>query len=293
MATGSWGWEPPSKLIHVDIDPEVFGKNHPAAVAVHADARRFVEALLAAVPRREPPAGLEEAIAAGHRDVRARWEKETGGDRVSPHAFFSAIQRHAAPDAVYATDSGNGTFLAMEHLRLDRPGRFIGPVDFSCMGYCAPAAIGAKLADTERDVVALAGDGALLMTGLELLTAASYRVAPLVTVLRDGRLGQISQFQKVPMNRETCSVLPDYSLEDLARAVGCRYFRIIRDSELDGVLPEALALTRAGAPVVVEVRIDYSRRTYFTRGVIRTVFLRYSWYDRLRMVLRAIGRRIF
>ncbi len=293
VATGSYGFEVPRNLIHVDIDPEVFHRNYPAAVAVHADARAFVEALLAALPSRQEPPGLREAIAAGHGRVRESWLKDTRERSVSPHAFFSALQRHAGPDTVYATDSGNGTFLAMEHLRLERPARFIGPVDFSCMGYCAPAAIGAKLANPDRDVVALAGDGALLMTGLELLTAASYRVAPLVTVLRDGRLGQIAQFQKVPLNRETCSVLPDYSLEDLARAVGCRYFRVIRDAELDSVLPEALALTRTGTPAVVEVMIDYSRRTWFTRGVIRTVFLRYSWYDRLRMVLRAVGRRIF
>ncbi len=293
VATGSYGWDPPANLIHVDIDPEVFGKNYPPAVAVHSDARAFVEALLASLPRRGVPEGLEAAIAAGRTKVLEAWRKHTAGDRVSPHAFFSALQRHAVPDAIFTTDSGNGTFLAMEHLRLERPGRFLGPVDFSCMGYAVPGAIGAKLANPDRDVVALAGDGALLMTGLELITAANYRVAPLVTVLRDGRLGQIAQFQKVPMNRETCSVLPDYNLEDLARAVGCPYFRIIRDQELDSVLPEALALTRSGTPTVVEVMIDYSRKTWFTRGVVRTVFLRYSWYDRLRMLLRALGRRIF
>ncbi|MCU0252231.1 MAG: thiamine pyrophosphate-dependent enzyme, partial [Vicinamibacterales bacterium] len=54
----------------------------------------------------------------------------------------------------------------MEHLRLDRPGRFLAPVDFSCMGYSVPAAIGAALANPGRDVVAFAGDGAFLMTGL-------------------------------------------------------------------------------------------------------------------------------
>jgi len=59
----------------------------------------------------------------------------------------------------------------------------------------------------ERDVIALAGDGALLMTGLELITAASYKAAPVVLVLRDNELGQIAQFRRTSVNRDTCSIL--------------------------------------------------------------------------------------
>ncbi|NOZ95767.1 MAG: thiamine pyrophosphate-binding protein, partial [Acidobacteria bacterium] len=236
VATGSYGMAVPENLIHVDIDPGVFGRNHPARVAVESDARAFVEALLPLIRKREDDGALEVQIAAGHDAVRRRWEKETSDARVTPYLFFQALQRYTGPDTVYTTDSGNGTFLAMEHLRLERPGRFIGPVDFSCMGYSVPAAIGAKMAEPERDVVALAGDGALLMTGMELLSAASNGAGVLVCVLRDGRLGQIAQFQKVPFNRETCTVLPDYRVEDFARTTGCRYFRILRDTEVDSVL---------------------------------------------------------
>jgi acetolactate synthase-1/2/3 large subunit len=140
----------------------------------------------------------------------------------TPFALFDALQR-LAPAAIYATDSGNGTFLAMEHLRLDEPRRFIGPIDYSCMGYSVPAAIGAKLANPGRDVVALAGDGALLMTGLEILTASALGAAPLVCVLRDGELGQIAQFKRTSLNRDTCNVLAPYSLEAFAAAVNADF----------------------------------------------------------------------
>jgi len=165
-------------------------------------------------------------------------------------------------------------------------------VDYSCMGYSVPAAIGAALANPGRDVVALPGDGALLMTGIELLTAANYRAAPLVVVLRDGKLSQIAQFQKIPFNREPCSSLPDYSIEGLAATVGARYFKIIRNHELDSVIPAALDIVREGRPALVEVAIDYSRKTYFTKGVVKTNFWRLPWGDRLRMVVRALARRI-
>jgi acetolactate synthase-1/2/3 large subunit len=130
------------------------------------------------------------------------------------------------------------------------------------------------------------------MTGLEALTAASYGAAPLICVLRDGKHGLIAEFQKVPLNRQTCSVLPDYSLQGIAEAVGCRYFRVLRDAELDSVLPAALELVRGGVPVMLEVAVDYSERTYFSRGVVATNFWRFPWSERLRMLSRALLRRV-
>jgi acetolactate synthase-1/2/3 large subunit len=190
------------------------------------------------------------------------------------------------------TDSGNGTFLAMEHLRLDGPGRFIGPIDYSCMGYAVPAAIGAKLANPDRDVIALAGDGALLMTGLEMLTASRYRVSPVILVLRDGELGQIVQFQRTSLNRDTCGVLSPYSVEALARACEAEYLRLARDADVAGTLPHAVEMARTGRPVLVEAAIDYSRKTYFTRGVVATNFWRLPLGDRVRLLARAVGRRL-
>jgi acetolactate synthase-1/2/3 large subunit len=293
LATGSYGIEPPKRMIHVDINPEVFNLNFQAELAVQSDARLFVTALAGLIGGARPWQSLGDRITAGHRKVQAKWHAEVEGSRVAPIRLFEALQRHCEANTIYATDSGNGTFLAIEQLRLNGgPGCFIAPVDYSCMGYSVPAAIGAALANPGRDVVALPGDGALLMTGLELLTAANYKAAPMVVVLRDGKLSQIAQFQKIPFNRETCAALPDYSVEGLAAAVGARYFRIIRDHELDTMLPAALELTRAGTPALVEVAIDYSRKTYFTKGVVKTNFWRLPWRDRLRMLVRALARRI-
>jgi acetolactate synthase-1/2/3 large subunit len=77
----------------------------------------------------------------------------------------------------------------------------------------------------------------------------------------------------------------------MARTVGARYFRVLRDRELDSLLPAMLDLTRSGEPVMAEVVIDYSRKTYFTRGVLQTVFRRLPWGDRVRMLWRALSRR--
>jgi acetolactate synthase-1/2/3 large subunit len=292
VATGSYGMTLPETLIHVDIDPEVLGRNFPATLAVAADGSRFLEALGSLIEGARPSEATVLEIAEGHREVTRRWRQAPSDRRVTPYHLFDALQRHCGDDTIYATDSGNGTFLAAEHLRLDHPRCFIGPIDFSCMGYSVPAAIGAAFANPDRDVVALAGDGAFLMTGLEALTAATYGAAPLICVLRDGKHGLIAEFQKVPLNRQTCSVLPDYSVQSIAESVGCRFFRVIRDSELDSVLPSALELVRGGVPVIVEVAIDYTNKTYFSRGVVATNFWRFPWRERLRILGRALMRRL-
>lgn len=293
LATGSYGIDPPERLIHVDISPEVFNRNFQATLAVESDARAFVEALSALLDGARPWARLGDEIADGHQAVRDRWHREASRERVSPVHLFEALQRHCDGNAVYATDSGNGTFLAIEQLRLNGgPGCFIAPVDYSCMGYAVPAAVGASLASPGRDVVALPGDGALLMTGMELLTARAAGASPLVCVLSDGKLSQIAQFQKIPFNRETCAELPAYSLEGMAEMVGVPYFRILRDRELDPMLKAALEITRSGRPALVEVAIDYSRKTYFTKGVVKTNFFRLPGRDRWRMVARALARRL-
>jgi acetolactate synthase-1/2/3 large subunit len=297
VGTGSWSFTPPGPLIHVDVDPRVFDRNFASRLAVHADARAFAEALLERLEGtgggvRGPDEVLRRRVEAGHAEVREEQLGEVGGERVTPAHLLRELQRALGPDAVYTTDSGNGTFLALEGLRLDAPGKLLAPVDYSCMGYSVPAALGAKLARPDLPVVALAGDGAFLMTGLEVLTAAREGIPVAVLVLRDRELAQISQFQDVAFNRRTASELADYDLRGLCEAAGVETLRLASDGEVPRVVGEVADRLEEGRPVAVEVEIDYSRKTWFTEGVVRTTLGRLPWPDRLRFVGRALWRRI-
>lgn len=297
VGTGSYGLTIPGPLIHVDINGEVLGRNYPMKLGIVSDAREFLAALLAepaimATAAGRQSGGLEEKIAAGHAEVRSSWGERTSVARVTPYRLLEAIQRNFGPDTVFTTDSGNGTFLAMEILRLERPGQFLAPVDYSCMGYSVPAAIGAALGKPGAPVVALAGDGAFLMTGLELLTAASQGVPVVVFVLRDRELAQIAQFQSAAFNRRTASVLPDFHVGSIAEAVGVEWLSLDTDAEVEGVVRDALATAQAGRPVLVDTAIDYAEKTYFTKGVVKTTLLRLAWPDRIRFVLRALSRKL-
>jgi len=291
VATASYGLQPPRPLIHVDIDPAVPGRNVPTDVAIRGDAADVLPRLLRGVPARTRSEALRKQMRQGRASVQRQWEAQDG-DRVSPYRLLSALQERFGPGTVYCTDSGNGTFLAMEMLRLDAPGKFLAPVDYSCMGYSVPAAIAAKLARPDCPVVALAGDGAFLMTGLELLTASHLGVGVAVFVLRDRELAQIAQFQSVAMNRKSASVLPDYDLTLLTSGLGVTCLPLESNDRIGAVLDQVREVTSAGRPVVVDVAIDYSHKTYFTGGVVKTNLGRLPWPDRLRFIGRAIGRKV-
>jgi len=292
VATASYGLEPPGPLIHVDIDGSVLGRNHKTALAVHSDAARFVASLLPRLSQRPRDDKLRERIRRGHDTVRQEWLGTGDTSRVPPFPLLDALQRTFGDETIFTTDSGNGTFVAMEMLRLSAPGRFLGPIDYSCMGYAVPAAIGAKMARPTAPVVALAGDGAFLMTGLELLTAASQGAAVVVVVLRDRELAQIAQFQHTAMNRKTASIIGDYDVEAICRGVGVDCLQLRNAAEIRSVLARALEITQEGRPVAIDCAIDYSRKTFFTSGVVKTNFGRLPWRDRLRYAGRAILRRV-
>ncbi|MCO5165923.1 MAG: thiamine pyrophosphate-binding protein [Planctomycetes bacterium] len=291
VATASYGLTPPGPLVHVDVDPAVFGRNLAPAVTVTGDAAAFVSAAVARLPARPRDPALRAWLAQGHADTWADW-LATRGEGVSPARLLRGLQAAFGPEAVFAADSGNGLFLAMEHLRLPRPRSFLAPVDYSCMGYAVPAAIGAALACPDRPVVALPGDGAFLMTGLELLTAAHQGAAVATFVLRDGALGQIAQFQERVLARTACTDLPDYDLAALAGALGVEALTLTFDDQVDDVARRARAVQAQGRPVVVDVAVDASRPTFFTRGVLEANWSRLPWRERLRLAARVAGRRL-
>lgn len=295
VATGSYGFSPPTNLIHIDADPQVFNKNYQAKFTWTSQAVPALQALLdSPLLKSHPPSSDKlSRLANSHQKIKAQQrEKPVQDEKVTPFRLIDNLQEIFGPDAIFVTDSGNGTFMAMELLRLPKPRSFLGPIDYSCMGYSVPAAVGAKMACPDRPVVGLHGDGAFLMTGMELLTAASNRIGIVSCILRDGALSQIAQFQKTSFNRTILTTLPSFGFESFARAVQVEYLAISNDHQIKDQLNKARELSQTGKPVLVEVAIDYSEKTYFTKGVVKTNFLRFPWKDRFRLVGRVIKRKI-
>ncbi|NJD31070.1 MAG: thiamine pyrophosphate-binding protein [Gammaproteobacteria bacterium] len=296
IATGSFGYEPPANLVHVDINPAVFDANYPARVALEGDARAVLRRLLAempAVPQSDVRRSAVAArIAADKAAYRADWLAHDPQGRVNPARFFEALRQRLADDATVVVDDGNHTFLAAELMPIHHARGFISPTDFNCMGYCVPATIGAKLARPGAQVVGIVGDGAFRMTGLELATATAQEVGVIVFVFNDGELAQIAQAQEIPYNRKTCTVLGPLDLAGVAQATGAAFLRLGSDADIGRVLDEAFAAAATHRPVLVDVAVDYSKRTRFTEGIVKTNLERFDLGTKARLVGRALWRRI-
>ena len=295
IPTGSYGWDPPAALVHVDVNPRVFDANYKSAVALEGDARVVLAALRAALGGTASRARADAVAAAIGKDKRAyrdEWLAHDSKGRVNPQRFFDALRARMPDDGIIVADDGNHTFLVAELMPIRAPRAFFSPSDFNSMGYCIPGAIGAKLAQPERTVVGIVGDGAVRMTGLEMATAVAQKAGVAWFVFNDGELAQIAQAQETPYNRKTCTVLPELDFEALARANRVAFRLLRNDGEIERVVGEALDSADRGEPVLVDVRIDYSKRTRFTEGVIKTNLKRFGLADQARLVGRALWRRI-
>lgn len=295
IPTGSFGCRVPENLIHIDISPKAIGRNFPAKIGLVGDSRLIVPQLLArlesrAIDCRPRRLDVEARIARDKDAYRAEWHAHLN-DRVNPALFFEELRSQLPDDAIMTVDDGNHTFLAAELYQVRAPRTFISPTDFNSMGYAVPAAIGAKLANPQRQVVSIVGDGAFLMTGLETITAVTLGLEIAYFVFDDGELSQISQGQEIPYNRKSCTRLGALRLEGIANAVGARFLSIENNTQIAAMIRAALAPGQK-QPVIVDVHVDYSRRTRFTQGVVKTALKSFPLRDKVRFAVRALVRKV-
>ena len=296
ICTGSYGAVPPGNLVHIDINPDALNANYPASVAIHADSRDAVPALADALCSTGGPRDIQptaQQIATDKAAYLNEWRNLDSGDRVNPCRLFDALREQLADDAIVIADDGNHTFLTAELMPIHSGGQFFSPTDFNCMGYCVPASIAAKLARPANQVVGIVGDGAFLMTGLESVTATANGLGVVWFVFNDGELAQIAQAQEVPYQRRTCTTIGALDLEAFAKATGCAYVGVRNNDDINDGIASALQTAASNQPVIVDVRIDYSKKTRFTIGTLKTNLERFDARTKARMVGRALYRKVF
>jgi len=296
IATASYGVSPPENLIHIDINKAVFNANYPAAITIEGDAKAVLAELFSCLKALgKPKPGGDSLTSAIRNDKKAyidEWLKHDSGDRVNPARFFSELRKQLDNDAIVVADDGNHTFLTAELMPIYKARGFISPTDFNCMGYCTPAVAAAKLVNPDKQVVGIIGDGAFLMTCMETLTAASHELGGVFFVFNDGELSQISQAQEIPYNRKTCTVLHDVKMMGIALATGCEFIEIDDNASCASAIKRALEFAAQNKPVIVDVRIDYSKRTRFTKGIVKTNLERFTMGNKARFIGRALLRRV-
>ncbi|MBN8736662.1 MAG: thiamine pyrophosphate-binding protein [Xanthomonadales bacterium] len=259
---------PPEKLIHVDASPEVLAANYPARWAIRADAPAFMTALLQRLgPDFAPSAGYTaDAVTTWRERCRAEKLRDLVEPRIhgvpsgKPEAFFAALGRALPRESHLVTDSGRHQELARRHYPVLGARGLITPTNLQSMGFAIGAAIGAKLADPGRPVVALIGDGGLAMSGLELLAAVRERIDLVVIVFVDGILGAIRDQQIERYGHASGTVLPELDCAALAQAIGVRHVRLQADPETT-----LRAAIEAPGVTLVEVAVGDTLPMHWTR----------------------------
>jgi acetolactate synthase I/II/III large subunit len=247
-------------LIHVDIDPQVFGAYRPPEVAVVSDARRALEALL-----REAP-DLSGGRRAWIREHRRFYETHTdpansytgSSEYVDQAKMVEQMTRLLPADAVITVDAGNFSLWVHRFYQFREPGTLVGPTS-GAMGYGLPAALGARLAHPGRTVVSVSGDGGFMMTLGELATATRHGINTVSIVVNNGMHGTIRTHQERQFpGRVYATGLENPDFAQVARQFGAHAERVERTEEFAPALERALA---AEAPAVIEVLADPERIT--------------------------------
>ena len=295
IATGSFGGTLPDNLIHIDINPAVFDANYKSALAIEGDSAQIslhlFDALIALGAAKEQKQ-VAQKIATDKNAYRASWYQHDSKHKVNPVLYFDELRSQLNEDAHIVVDDGNHTFLTAELMPIHQAYGFISPTDFNCMGYATPAAIAVKMAKPNQEVHAIVGDGAFMMTATELATAVSQNLGLVIGVFNDGELSQIAQAQQIPYNRKTCTVLPQTKLKGLAMATGAEYVRIENNDEIKSGLTTARALAQENKTVILDINIDYTKATAFTEGAVKTNLKRMPLPTKVRMVGRAMVRKV-
>jgi acetolactate synthase-1/2/3 large subunit len=244
---------PGQRLIHVDVSPEVIGKNFPVELGIVADARAALEqALEHPAPAPNPD---RDAWIRAHRQTYEQWSTPTlrpakGVPMEQVSQDFNAL---LPEDAILTVDAGNFSGWIHRYRRYTAEDSFLGPT-LGSMGYGLPAAMAAKLAHPERVVVANSGDGGFLMTGQELATAVQYGVNVIQVVYNNGSYGTIRMHQEREFPGRTVGTdIRNPEFAALARACGALGLRAERPEEFRPALQEALAANR---PALIEVITD-------------------------------------
>ncbi|MEU6115192.1 5-guanidino-2-oxopentanoate decarboxylase [Streptomyces sp. NPDC047117] len=239
-------------LLRADLDPAQMYAGLPADIALVGDARETVRALLAGLGAgREAGAAARTAAA-----LRAERDAETAERDARWLPYLRAIREELAADAVLTSDSAQCCYYgALPHLPVGPEGRYLHPTGFGTLGYALPAAIGAKAAAPERQVVALSGDGGLQFSVQELATAVQLRLPLPVVVFDNGGYGEIRDEMAARGDRPVAVDLPPpgvppVDLSALARAYGGHGARAGTPAELADALHKAL---RTPGPTVITV----------------------------------------
>ncbi len=236
-----------ARVCMVDCDPEELGRNRPLAVGINGHIGRVLGQVTAALPAGTADRFTAWRVRVGAREQEARERLEAlcGADDVpvSHYRWAAEIARHVTPDTIVVGDGGDVVGCAAKIVRLQRPGQWLDPGPFGCLGVGPPFAIAAKLLHPGRRVLLIAGDGAFGLNGMEMETAVRFGLPITCIIGNDAGWGQIRnpQLSFFGEERAVATSLPTTRFDRMVEALGGRGAFVAEPKEIGPALERALA----------------------------------------------------
>jgi acetolactate synthase-1/2/3 large subunit len=257
---------PPTKLIHIDIDPHEIGKNYPTEIGMVGDAKATLGDLLVALGSVRKKGGPRTAAwLKRFKELKTKWEAEM--ERLRDEApmgipsVVSMLRSKLPRNCIVTVSAGLPQEIMSQQWIAYNPRTFISSGGFSTMGFGLPAALGARLAQPKLPVAAVEGDGSFMMNNVELSTAVQLQIPLLVVVLNNKGWVSIRDLQLrsfrgrkigTEFSRKDGSEY-EVDFEKLTRAYGAEYFSARSPAELRRGITESLT---SDGTTVLDVEVE-------------------------------------
>lgn len=279
-------FSPNSKVVHIDIDPAEISKIRLADVPIVGDAKEVLADVIRALrddSGEKPDLGEWWEFLNGLRNEFPRGYAPTTDGLLAPQHIIERISDLTGPEAIYATGVGQHQMWAAQFLKLQRPNSFLNSGGAGTMGYAVPAAMGAKVAQPDRVVWAIDGDGCFQMTNQEIATCVINNIPIKIAVINNSSLGMVRQWQTLFYDGRYSHTdlntghdsrrVPDFV--KLADAYGALGIRVESEDEIDDAIK--LALETNDRPVVIDFVVSADAMVWpmVPQGVSNS-FIRYA-----------------
>ena len=225
-------------LIHIDVDPAEIGKNALATIPLVGDAKHIFEDLLEIDFESDYSEWVKSL-----GEYRSTMEKERHPNKkyVDPAQFIISLSDKMEDDGIYVADVGQNQIWSCGY-HVVKEGRFLTSGGMGTMGYSIPAAMGAKIANPDKQVIAVCGDGSFQMSMMELATMNQHNVPVKIVVFKNNYLGMVRQYQHTALKDRYSVVNLDGSpdLAKLSEAYDIKFLRLNDMEKADETIDEFL-----------------------------------------------------